>query len=485
MKKTLLSILVIILSLSLCVGLLVGCKSKDNGPSLSEEVYEGKVIYVGNTAGTTGALASVGAPFNLGIKAAFAAYNAKGGFNGKTVELKHYDDGGVATQAASLMEKLIHEDEVFAVVGNFGSYAVDVNLATLKEEAVPMIYAAAGNNTLLNENATSDSDRAIFPVQPLNQTEGRMLILRAFAPVANGGLNATKVGVISNSNEASAALLAGVKAEAANLPDAQKNNIVYQEVATEDYSAAVNALKAANCDVVILTIVGDSFKTTLMNMANADYQCKVLTSYNNASAAGFNATSGTTTTLAEQFIPVFQKIELYAQAWLDITSATYVYKDEASALYNIYKLAGLATEAGVAGFNEEYWQIANDIYNYAVTVDPNTAFAMSYDAYALAGYIAGDLFCKGLEVLKAEGKDLTRANYVAAMEKGVVDLALADTISFQNGMRAGVDAFALTKIYDMYNLDAALGGGVMHYANSATIHTLSSIADYRNLLAQK
>ena len=55
---------------------------------------EGNVIYVGNTAGTTGALASIGVPFNLGIQAAFAEYNKSGGFNGKTVELKHYDDKG-------------------------------------------------------------------------------------------------------------------------------------------------------------------------------------------------------------------------------------------------------------------------------------------------------------------------------------------------------------------------------------------------------
>ena len=497
MKKTIISMLTLVLALTLCVGLFVGCNPTDgdNGPKLSTEVWEGDVIYVGNTAGTTGGLASIGGPFNLGIEAAFAAYNAAGGFNGKTVALKHYDDGGVATQAVTLMEKLVHEDEVFAIVGNFGSYAVDVNLETLKEEAVPMIYAAAGNNTLFNENATSDADRAIFPVQPLNQTEGRMLILRAFAPLTAGGLGATKVGVVSNSNEASASLLAGIKAEAANLPEAQRNNIVYQEVVTTDYSGAINALQAAGCDTVILTVIGADFTTALTTMANANYYCKALTSYNNASAAVFNVSYDLdgdgeveTTLMAEQYQPVFSKIALYAQAWIDITSATYIYSDPTSALFNTYVLANLTKKDAdgndfMAGFNEEYWVVANNIFNYALTADPANAFALSYDAYALAGYIAGDLFCKGLEVLEAQGKELTRANYVAAMESGVMDLALADTISFQNGMRAGVDAFALTSIFDMYNLDASLGGGVFHYANSATIHTLTSMQDYRDLLA--
>ena len=116
-----------------------------------------------------------------------------------------------------------------------------------------------------------------------------MLILRAFAPLTAGGLGATKVGVVSNSNEASASLLAGIKAEAANLPESQRNNIVYQEVVTTDYSGAINALQAAGCDTVILTVIGADFTTALTTMANANYYCKALTSYNNASAAVFNA----------------------------------------------------------------------------------------------------------------------------------------------------------------------------------------------------
>ena len=44
-----------------------------------------------------------------------------------------------------------------------------------------MVYAAAGIDALYNDAATSDGDRSIFPVQPLNKTEGRSLIIRAFA----------------------------------------------------------------------------------------------------------------------------------------------------------------------------------------------------------------------------------------------------------------------------------------------------------------
>ncbi len=437
-------------------------------------------IWVGNTAGTTGALATIGGPFNLGIEAAFAKYNAEGGYNGMKIALKHYDDGGVATNSVSLLDKLIYEDEVFAIVGHFGSYAVDATLDTLKDEEIPMIYAAAGNGSLLNEAASTVGDRGIFPVQPLNVTEGRMLILRAFAPAADeegnalGGLGATKVGVISNSNEASQALLSGIKAEA---EQSNLTNIVYQEVASADYTGAVNALKSAGCDVVVLTVIGTDFLTALTTMADSAYYCKVLTSYNNASTAVFNDSS--TTVMLQAYEQIFSTMAIYSQAWLDITSTTYVYKDETSALYSVYAAFGLDNGGtGVAGFNEEYWAVANDIYNYALTVDPTTAFAMSYDAYALAGYIAGDLFCQAMEALEASGKALSRANLVTVMESQEFQIAMADKISFANGLRAGVSSFALSQFFDLY----AFNGGAYHSASSTTVHTLTSIEEYRELL---
>ena len=100
MKKNVLKILALALASVLCLS-IVSCGPTDDADGISDEVYEGDVIYVGNTAGTTGALATIGVPFNLGINAAFYEYNQNGGFNGKTVALKHYDDKGTATHCAA------------------------------------------------------------------------------------------------------------------------------------------------------------------------------------------------------------------------------------------------------------------------------------------------------------------------------------------------------------------------------------------------
>ena len=497
MKNTITKLLALLLVFALSFG-IVSCGPKDNGGSgnnggeidedLADELagITNDTIWVGNTAGTTGALATIGGPFNLGIEAAFAAYNKAGGYNGKKIALKHYDDGGVATNSVTELEKLVYEDEVFAIVGQFGSYSVDSALEVLKDENVPMIYAAAGNNALFNSNATSLADKGIFPVQPLNVTEGRMLILRAFAPADKGGLAATKVGVISNSNEASQALLQGIKAEVAE-SKLDESKIVYQNVASADYSAAVNALKAAGCDVVILTVIGSDFITSLTTMADAEYKCAVLTSYNNASASVFNDAD---TKMIPAYEKIFSTMAIFTQAWLDITSTEYIFKDDSSALYQAYKALALVYakdengklfEQGVAGFTEDYWVVANNIYDYALTVDKTKAFAMSYDAYALAGYIAGDLFCQGMEALEKSGKALSRANLVAVMESQEFQIAMANKISFANGLRAGVDSFALTMFFDVNAYDSTKA----HSASSTTVHTLTSIEDYRKLVAGK
>ena len=299
----------LVLALVMVLG-LVACGEKAPAAEELKGVTEDTIL-VGNTAGTTGALATIGGPFNIGIEAAFAAYNAEGGFNGKSVKLQHYDDGGVATQSVTLTEQLIHEDEVFAIVGNFASNCVAANLPIIKEANVPMVYAAAGNNELLNE-AAEGADRGIFPVQPLNFTEGRMLILRAFAPLASGGLGGTKVGVLTNTVEASQTILKGIEAEAADLPAAQKDAITYQNVTSTDFSAAVNALKNAGCDVVVVGVIGADFTAALTAMANANYYVPVLTSYNNANAGILN--DAATTILAEQYTDVLTNIPIYAKA---------------------------------------------------------------------------------------------------------------------------------------------------------------------------
>ena len=81
-----------------------------------------------------------------------------------------------------------------------------------------------------------------------------------------------------------------------------------------------------------------------------------------------------------------------------------------------------------------------------------------------------------MEALEASGKALCRSNLVKIMESQEFKIAMAGTLSFANGMRAGVQDFALTQVYD----DVA--NSLVHTAKSKTVHGLMSIEEYRGLL---
>ena len=481
MKNRITKILCLALAIVMCVGLMPACTSNEDN-----------TIYVGNTAGTTGALANIGVPFNLGINAAFAEYNQNGGFNGRNVALKHYDDKGDPTKSKSLMETLVYEDEVFAIVGNYGGYAVNVNLDILKANNVPMVYAAAGVDALYNNNATSLGDRCIFPVQPLNKTEGKFLILRAFANptkgegadmVLTGGMGAKKVGVIANQDEASQGILRGIKEEAEMLPESKKNNIIYQEIAGNDFMTAATEIVSKNCDTVIVTVTGDAaFIAALTALSQANYRGNVLTSYNNADAGILNK-NGVMTAAGQEIV---SKMTIYAQGWLDITSDSYVYKEE-TGLFRAYKMQNSTQYGnGVAGFTESYWKVAEAIYNYANSnaSTKGSAWAMSYNSYALAGYIAGNMFCAALEELEKSGKELTRENLVEIMEIVELPVAMVGNISYTNGQRTGLEKLSAAVFVN--SADPSFGENATKDPQAVSIPVvgLQSIDELRALITE-
>ena len=128
---------------------------------------------------------------------------------------------------------------------------------------------------------------------------------------------------------------------------------------------------------------------------------------------------------------------------------------------------------------------AEAIFNYAQTVDPDIAFSMSYNSYALAGYIAGNLFCNALEELEKSGKPLTRANLVEILESVELQVAMADKISYANGARTGVESFSAAFFYD--TADETIMGELAtdnHAAASAPLSGLQTIDDLKKLITE-
>lgn len=417
MKK----ITVVTLALALCLALLAGCGAKPSTPTTAPtgeptgtpepvvETVQGvseDTILVGNTAATTGAYATVGVPFNAGMEAAFKEYNDVGGFQGKKIELIHYDDGFDGAQGLIYTKQLVETDGVFAIVGHFGTNTVGATLDYLKEKGVPMVYAATGIEELYQENA-SGSDAVIYPVQPIYNAEGQVLLARALAE-PDTGLGATKIGVVATTDDAGAGLIYGVKKQAETL----SADITYQEVeaGATDYSAAVNVLKNNGCDVVIACMNQAPLATLMASMRDANYNANVITSYVNASATTLGAFVENGSITADRLV--------YSTAWLDTST-------EAG-------MADYLTFATVMGA----WELENG----------GSGTDNALNSFAMAGYIAGNLFVQSLQRLDEAGQELNWTNYNAILEDGEYSIPMGGAISFANGARLGVTALALNTI---------------------------------------
>ena len=412
-------------------------------------------IYIGNTAPTTGAFSTVGVPFNIGLNAALKVYNDKGGFNGKTVELINYDDEFTAEKGLTLTKKLVEEDQVFALVGHFGTPTVGATVDYIASESgIPMVYAATGISDLYNTEAKG-YERAVMSVQPIYDAEGRVLLARAVASTEdNYGLGGTNIGVISTTDEAGMGMLSGIEYQAKKL-NVDVKYVKTSSASGTNHATAVNTLKAAGCDVIIVAANQAPFQEIMGYMRDGGLDnVKVITSYVSASASDLQALEATGCITATR--------EVYTAAWLDITSQSDPFLPANgdittfdADLYLWYCYGAPLT--GVAGFSKDYWDAAVAIADYlAYDIDwtfadvlPNdgdvSVLEYSYNSYALAGYIAGYMFVQGLERVQASGVELTWKNYIDAMESAPISVPMGGSIDFANGARLGITDLALNR----------------------------------------
>ena len=448
MKNTLKLIVALVLIASLTLS-MVACFVTPNqgGNDYVQGVdTENHVIKIGNTAATSGAFASVGVPFNYGQDAYLWYFSTQtegykdAAGNKYTFEFVHYDDEFNGATGKTYTQKLVEEDKVFALVGHFGSNTVGATVDYLEENGVPMVYGVCGVSGLY------ETERNIMTVQPIYDTEGSSMVATAFAPVEAGGLGATKLGVISTTDEAGKGMLNGILIEVKKL--GKEAAVAYQTAAADaaDYSAQVTALKNAGCDVVIIAANQAPFLNIANTFVKVSYDnVKLLTSYVSANATAMMGLVATGAISATR--------EVYAGAWLvtgSVPTDTKGWNDfvEYVRIITLYdKAQGTALLTGddaTYGSYIKYWFAGMEWAADGVSVN-------FLNSYAMAGYVSGNVFCQGLE--RMSGKDLTWAAFIDAMEQAPVNVPMGLSVDYANGNRVGIDALAVNK-YALSNYGA-------------------------------
>lgn len=104
-------------------------------------------ILLGSSGPLTGEAAAAGGVLR-GAEAYFKYVNARGGVNGRRIQLRYYDDAGDPAKALENARRLVQEDQVFALfstVGTNGSLAVR---PFANASRVPQLFASSGSTTL-------------------------------------------------------------------------------------------------------------------------------------------------------------------------------------------------------------------------------------------------------------------------------------------------------------------------------------------------
>lgn len=105
-------------------------------------------LRLGQSLPLSGPLAELGSEYREGMLAYFNALNARGGIHGRKIELLTLDDAYVVERTVENTKRLLDQEEVFALLGMFGSANYAAALPLINERNIPSLAPYTGSDEL-------------------------------------------------------------------------------------------------------------------------------------------------------------------------------------------------------------------------------------------------------------------------------------------------------------------------------------------------
>lgn len=144
----------------------------------------GKTLTIGCSASLTGPLAGFGQDIKQGSEAALAQINARGGINGRTLQLTLVDDGYVPQRTIDNVKQMISQNNVFALLSCVGTPNNTAILPMIEEAGIPYVAPFTGASSLRK------AGRNVFHVRASYTDEVRRLVPRL------NGMGIKDIGVV-------------------------------------------------------------------------------------------------------------------------------------------------------------------------------------------------------------------------------------------------------------------------------------------------
>lgn len=195
-------------------------------------------IRIGLLLSVTGGLASVGLPEREGVLLAQKVINARGGVNGRPIELVSEDDGSSPDAAVSKINALLHTQKVKAIIGPSGIAQTVAVGGITQSQKVPLI-AFTGLGPVVERDRT-----CVFHLTPPQELNARAVLTYA------RDTGAKKIGVLHDSGYGQVVWnsMKGLGGEyGVNFAQVEKF-----EIAATDITTQAAKVKAAAPDAVVV-----------------------------------------------------------------------------------------------------------------------------------------------------------------------------------------------------------------------------------------
>ncbi len=295
------------LGLTVATG-IVAATAFTSASQAAQGVTDDKII-LGSHQPLSGPVALWGVPVTNGMRMGVEEINAKGGINGRKLELIVEDTAYQQQKAAQAGDKLLKKDKVFALVGPLGTPTNMVTMPRALKRGVLNLFPLSAAKEMFEpfhelkfSNLTPYDDQMRSAVKYFVENEG-----------------VKKVGVLYQDDDFGKNVLLGCEeqAKAMGLPEVVKTNF---KRGSKDFSSQIAKLKSAGADLVCLgTIIGE----TIGSMATAKkigYKTKFVVSSAGYVPENITLAKGLTEGLygvSQTPIPYYDDVNADVKAWMD------------------------------------------------------------------------------------------------------------------------------------------------------------------------
>ena len=236
MKKTLL-LVGATLAAAAVVGATAGARpTATPGVTATQILLEGTFPLSGPASGY--------APIPVGMGAYFAYTNAKGGVNGRKIKWQYEDDAYNPANTVQITHKFVEQDHAFALVGGLGTEPQLAVRQYLNDNKVPQLFVSTGATTF-------DRDYAKYPWtigwQPDYESEGAI-----YGKYIVKNLPSAKIGILYQNDDYGNDYLRGFKAGLGSHQSQIVTAQPYDLSATTPPAVQMGKIRASGADTLAL-----------------------------------------------------------------------------------------------------------------------------------------------------------------------------------------------------------------------------------------